>query len=175
MIFIHNNVRSIKNNSLHFLTSVARRDFFIKRAAYYSEFHSDEIFATMDSAKPHEINSEDTVHLRRSHFKFPEDGTEEEFNRIFKEIAEHIFHMNDLIQGYYPLAYARGSDRTECAEAFFVGSISDLDMMFDKNGELFKAHWAEASERKEIQDIQDKYITGVHGDYMYTVVPELVK
>ena len=60
-------------------------------------------------------------------------------------------------------------------EAFFLDSLADLDKKFDKDGELFDAHWSTEEAKKEMGKIGDKYFTGVHGDAIYTVVPELRK
>lgn len=153
----------------------ARKAYFKKRNAYYADYHSDEIYTTMDHAKPTDQKTTEILLVRRSHFKFPEDGSQEEFMGVFKEYVENVFHKNDLIKGYYPNAHFWGSDRTEFAEAFLVNSMADLDAMFDRNGELFDAHYADEAAKKQMTEMQKKYFTGVHGDYIYTVVPELIK
>ena len=150
----------------------ARKEFFKKRNAYYSANHSDEIYATMSGAKEmKEAPTKDMIlYLRKSHFAFPKDGTMKEYNEVNKEYVENVFHKNDLIKGYYPNMHAWGSDRTEFIEAFIIDSMDDLDDMLKKNGELFKAHWADEAERKEFGKKAGKYFTGVHGDYLYTMI-----
>ena len=148
-----------------------------KRSAYYVDYHSDEIRATMSGAKPmtEALGDDMLLYLQISHFAFPEDGTNEEFNELFKEYVENVFHKNEYIKAYYPLAHAWGSDRTEFVEAFFVNSLGDIANMFTRNGELEKEHWPDETSRKEFFQKADKYLTGVHGDYIYSIVEQLSK
>ncbi|WP_422348639.1 hypothetical protein [Flagellimonas sp.] len=155
----------------------ARDAYFDKRNEYYSDFHSDEIYATMPHAKPRAATdtTSNILFVRRSQFKFPRDGSQEEFMASFKEYVENVFHKNELIKGYYPNAHFWGSDRREFAEAFYVDSMQDLDDMFTRNNELFAEHWSDDEGKKKMQEMANKYFTGVHGDYVYTVIPELRK
>jgi hypothetical protein len=155
----------------------ARNAYFDKRNSYYADFHSDEIYATMSGAKlMTEAPGEDMIlYVRKSHFAFPEDGTFKEFNELRDEFVENVIHKNDLIKGYYPNSHAWGTDRTEYVEAFIVNSMEDLDNLFEKQGELIQAHWPDEEARKEMNKKSGKYFTGVHGDYIYTMIGELVK
>lgn len=156
--------------------SIARRAYFQKRNAYYSIEHSDEIYATMDGAKPMAAPTKDVIlYLQKSHFAFPKDGTQKEFNTLNKEYIDNVINKNDLILGYYPSAHAWGTDRTEHIEAYFVDSMENLDKMLSTNGELFEAHWADKAARKEYGKKSGKYFTGIHGDYIYTRVFGLSK
>jgi len=156
--------------------SIARRNYFQKRNAYYSNDHSDEIYATMNGAKPMAAPTKDVIlYLQKSHFAFPKDGSQKEFNALNKDYIENVINKNDLILGYYPSAHAWGTDRTEYLEAYFVDSMENLDKMLAKNGELFEAHWADEEARKEFNKKGDKYFTGKHGDYIYTRVFGLAK
>ena len=150
----------------------SRNAYFEKRNAYYAPEHSDEIYATMAGAKViTEAPTKDMIlYLRKSHFAFPKDGNNKEFDVGRKEYVENVFHKNDLIKGYYPNAHAWGTDRTEFVEAFMIESMDDLDDMLKKNGELFSAHWSDEAARKEYGKKMGKYFTGVHGDYLYTMV-----
>lgn len=153
----------------------AREAFFKKRMAYYSNMHSDEIYAPLANAIPANIADAKILYVRRSHLAFPEDGSYDEFMDMHKEYVDNVFAKNDLIKGYYPQGHAWGSDRTEFVEAYFFDSVSDLENSFDKNGELYEAHWPDEAERKARQKKASKYFTGKHGDYIYDVVSELVK
>ncbi len=155
----------------------ARNAFFDKRNMYYADTHSDEIYATMSGAKlMGEAPKEDMIlYVRKSHFAFPEDGTFEEFKELRDEHLENVFHKNELIKAYYPNSHAWGADRTEYVEGFMVDSMADLDEMFNRNGELAKEAWPDEAARKERGEKAGKYFTGVHGDYIYTLVSELVK
>ena len=152
-----------------------REAYFKKRNAYYADFHSDEIYALMDHAKPVPRDSAQILLLRKSQFKFSEDGSQEEFMTTFKEYVENVFHKNEHIKGYYPAAHFWGSDRREFLEAFLVDSMDDLDNMFDRNGELFEEHFNTDEMKQNMSAMANKYFTGVHGDYIYTIINELRK
>jgi len=149
-----------------------RKAFLKSRNDFYSNQHSDEIYATMPGAKDMaEAPTEDMIlYLRKSHFAFPKDGTMEEYNALSKEGFENVIAKNDYIKGYYPNMHAWGADRTEFVEAFMLDSLDDLDDMLKKNGELFREHWVDEDKRKEYWAKWSKYFTGVHGDYVYTMV-----
>ena len=155
----------------------ARKAFFKKRNAFYADKHSDEIYATMSGAKVITENpgKDLTLYIRKSHFAFPEGGTQKEFSELRKEYLENVIHKNDIIKAYYPSSHGWGSDSTEFVEAFFVESLGDIDKMFDKNSELSKAHWPDEDARKEVGKKAGKYYTGVHSDFIYTFVHELSK
>ncbi len=155
----------------------ARSAFSKKRFSYYSPLHSDEIYSTMSGAKlMTEAPGDDMIlYVRKSHFAFPEDGTFKEFKELRDEYVEKVLHKNELIKGYYPNSHAWGADRTEYVEGFIVNSMADLDAMFERNGELTKEAWPDDSAREEMGKKASKYYTGVHGDYIYTLVEELSK
>lgn len=151
----------------------AKREAFLKsRNAFYSRQHSDEIYATMAGAKDmSEAPTKDMIlYLRKSHFAFPKEGTNKEFNELRKEYTDNVFKKNELIKGYYPNRHVWGADGTEFVEAFMLDSMDDLDDMLSKNGELFRAYMTDEDKRKEYWDKLGKYFTGIHGDYVYTMV-----
>jgi hypothetical protein len=155
----------------------ARDAFYDKQAGYYSDFHSDEIYATMSGAKPlTEAPGDDMIlYVRKSHFAYPDDGTMEEFGEMRTEYTENVIHKNEYIKGYFPNSHFWGSDRTEFVEAFLLNSMDDLDKMFGRTGELVKEHWPDDEARKEMNKKAGTYFTGVHGDYIYTMVEQLSK
>lgn len=153
-----------------------RKAYFKKRNAYYSNLHSDEIYATMSGAKVLQEPTKDMIlYLRTSHFAFPEDGTLDEFKTLRSEFNEKVIQKNELIKGYYPGAHAYGADRTEFVEAYFFDSAADLDKMFDRSDELMKESWPDEEARKERGKKVGKYFTGVHGDAIYTMIYGLSK
>ena len=152
-----------------------RSAFFKKRNAYYSDFHSDEIYSLMPHVKPAPLGSSDILLLRKSRFLFPDDGSGKEFMEAFEEYVTNVFHKNELIQGYYPAAHFWGSDRREFIEGFMLKSMADLDAMFDKNNELFAAHFNTDEMKEKASEMGRKYFDGYHGDYIYTVIKELRK
>jgi hypothetical protein len=149
-----------------------RNEFLKSQNAFYSRNHSDEIYATMSGAKEMaEAPTKDMIlYLRKSHFAFPEDGTNKEFGELRKEYTDNVLNKNDYIKGYYPNRHVWGADGTEFVEAFLLDSLDDLDDMLQKNGELFREHWTDEEKRKEYWKNSNKYFTGVHGDYVYTMV-----
>lgn len=153
----------------------ARDAYFAKRNAYYSDYHSDEIYAPLQNAKVHDRKKAPILLVRKSYLNFPDDGNWEPFSKHMKEVFEHVYNKNELIKGYYPNRHAWGSDSKEFLQAFFVDTMADLDAMFDRNGELFEAHWADEASRNQAEEVRRRYLNGIHGDYIYTVVPELIK
>ncbi len=154
----------------------ARTAFFKKRNAYYSDNHSDEIYATMPNAKGMTTApTKDMIcYVRKGHFAFGE-GSDEEFDALDKEYFDNVTNKNEYIKAYYPMAHAWGSDRTEAIEAFFLDSLADLDKMFDKDTELYEAYWKDEASRKAMEEKTAKYFDGRHGDYIYTYVAGLAK
>lgn len=154
----------------------ARDAFFKKRDMNYSPMHSDEIYATMPNAKPlPTMATKDMIcYVRKGHFAYGE-GTDEEFDATAKEYFDNVTDKNEYIKAYYPMAHAWGSDRTESIEAYFLDSMADLDKMFDKDTELFEAHWKDDASRKAMDEKGAKYFDGRHGDYIYTYVAGLSK
>jgi hypothetical protein len=153
-----------------------RKAYFKKRGAYYAPDHSDEIYATMSGAKLIEDKSDDMIlYIRKSHFAFSGNGSWKEYKELRDEHLQKVVHKNEYIKGYYPSQHAYGSDRTEFVEAFYLNSMADLDKMFDRSGELAKEAWPDAEARKDRGEKWGKYFTGIHGDYVYSVIPELSK
>ncbi len=154
----------------------ARNAFFKKLDDYFSVEHSDEIYAPLDNAKllPEDNNKDLVMYVRRTHFTFPEDGSEIEFNDLRSENFAKVISKNEYIKGYYPNVHAWGSDKTEFVEAFFVDSLCDMEKMFDKNGQLISQAWPGDSGQQRAKK-WGKYFTGVHGDAAYTLVAELSK
>lgn len=155
----------------------ARDAFFDKQAAYYIDDHSDEIYATMSGAKVLAAPPGDDLilYVQKSHLAFPEDGTNEEFEDLRMEYTENVILKNELIHAYYPNVHAWGSNRTEFLEAFMVKSMADLDKMGERNDELAKIYMPDKAARDAFYKKFDKYFTGTHGDYIYSVVKELRK
>jgi hypothetical protein len=155
----------------------ARKAYFKKRNAYYADEHSDEIYATMEGAKL--MTSKPTkdlvMYVRKSHFAFPDDGSGEEFKTLRMEEIEKLIAKNDYVKAYYPNAHAWGADRTEFVEAYYFDSMADIEKSQERADELAKAAWPDEKARNERWEKWDKYFTGVHGDYIYTLVAKLIK
>lgn len=147
-----------------------------KRNQYYAPEHSDEIYATMSGAKlVGEKNKDMILYIRKSHFDFPEDGSNDEFKKLREEYLENVVYKNEYVQGYYPSSHAYGSNGTDFIEAYYLNSLADLDKMFKRSDELVKEAWPDEAERKARGKKVGNYFTGVHGDFVYSVFPELSK
>ncbi|PKQ43752.1 hypothetical protein CSW08_17305 [Confluentibacter flavum] len=171
---------SQKNSELQkeaWADETSRETFFKKQGAFYSNEHSDEIYSTMpEVTKPLLDNSKDMVcYVRKTHLAFPEDGKNDELRTLFTENFEKIIKDNPLVKGYYPNRHAWGADGTEMMEAFFFDSLADLEKMFDGLPDLYEKAWPDEAARKERGEKFGKYFTGVHGDYVYSLVAGLSK
>lgn len=154
-----------------------RNAFFDKKNAYYENKHSDEIYASYPGEKS--LTAKPTkpmlYYVRKSHFSFPLDGTEKEFNTLYGQYVSEVTNKNDVIKAFYPSVHAWGADKTDFNEVYVVETLADIEKMFDKDTELFKAKWTDEASRKTFNTSLDKYFTGSHGDYIYQSVPELTK
>ena len=155
----------------------ARAAYFEKQGAYYSNKHSDEIYAVTPGAKYLAEDPTDgmILYIRRNYAAFPKDGSPEEFNELRDGYIENIINKNEYIKGYFPSSHYYGADSTERVQAFFFDTLADYDKHYDRNGELAKEAWPDDEARKERGKKIGKYFTGVHGDYIYTFVGGLNK
>lgn len=154
-----------------------REAYFKKRNNYYADKHSDEIYVTMSGAKPRAESSDKPVlfYVRKSHFAFPDDGSNKEFKELRDAFLKGVTHKNQYIKGYYPYVHAWGSDKRDYIEVFVVDSLADLEKAFDEQSRLNKARFTDEEKQKEEGKKAGKYFTGFHADYVYKSVPELAK
>lgn len=154
-----------------------RKAFLKKRDSYYDSYHSDEIYATVSGAKPYTGEPDKAVlyYVRKSHFAFPEDGSEKEYNTLRDAFVTDVIHKNKYIKAYYPYVHAWGADKREFVEVFAVESLDAIDKLFEEQGRLNKARFSDESKMKEESEKVGKYFTGFHADYVYKSVPELAK
>lgn len=156
----------------------AERDaFFKKKESFYNDFHSDEIYATMEGAKvPTAAATKDrVVYMRKRHFAFPDDGTQKEFKELNDAFVNNVIKKNELVQAYYPIVHAWGSDRRDYIEVFVYDSMGDMEKSTDRSGELIQAQWPDEKARTAMSDKMSKYFMGYHADYVYMSVHELSK
>jgi hypothetical protein len=156
---------------------VARKEFFKKQSAYYSNMHSDEIYSTLEGAKllSEKPSNPMVYYVKKSHLAFPEDGKDGEIQALMNEYKENVIDKNQYVKGYFPSRHAWGSDGRDVIEAFVVESLGDLALSMEENKVLIKAHWPDEKKADEFFDKMDKYLTGWHADYIYRNVPELTK
>jgi hypothetical protein len=155
----------------------ARKSFFKKKGSYYAENHSDEIYQTIPGSKLMKSKPDKSMlyYVRKSHFAYPETGSEKDFGILFNKYIESVTYKNDMVKAYYPHVHAWGADNTEFTEVFVVDELADIEKMFDKDDELFKATWTDEAKQREFDDAFNKYFIGTHSDFIYRSVPELVK
>lgn len=154
-----------------------REAFFAEQSSYYTGEHSDEIYATMGGAKiPEESFDEQmVVYVQKSHWAFPDDGSNEEYQMVREQYEKVAYHKNEHVQAFYPVRHAWGADNREKVDFFFVNSLADVERMNARIPELIEEHWADEEERDAFFEKYDKYYTGWHGDFIYRSVPELSK
>lgn len=155
----------------------ARDAFFKKRESYYATNHSDEIYREVAGGKSMKAKSDKPMiyYVRKSHFAYPENGSEKDFRALFDKYNEAVTFKNDYVKAYYPHIHAWGANNTEFTEVFVVDALGDIEKMFDRDDELFKATWTDDAKQKEFDDSFNKYFAGTHADYIYRSVPELIK
>jgi len=153
-----------------------RKAFFKNQRKYYSNEHSDEIYVTIPGAKSLEETDLPLIYyVRTSYFSFPEDTEDNEFSNLLNEYNENVTHKNEYYKGYYPQTHFYGADRTEFVEVFVAETLAQLERGIANQGKLFRAHWEGDDRQKEYNKVMGKYLTGVHGDRIYSTVPELNK
>jgi hypothetical protein len=155
-----------------------REAFLNKQAAFTTAHHADEIYAVLPGTKhnPEAVGENRILYYQTKHFAFPEDGTDEEFDKLHSEYVTNIINKNETIVGYYPHAHAWGSDKREFKEAYVLNSMDDLEKMGIRNGELIAEYWKDKDDAmKAFFKAWNKYTTGFHGDAIYSEMPELTK
>lgn len=155
----------------------ARDAFFAKRASYYADNHSDEIYQEIAGGKMMKTKPSGPMlyYVRKTHFAYPEDRSQQDFRALFDKYLQAVTYKNDYVKGYYPHVHAWGANNTEFTEVFVVDSLADVEKMFDRDDELFKAAWKTDAEQKQFDDSFNKYFDGTHSDYIYRCVAELIK
>ena len=153
-----------------------RKAFFKKQNKFYATEHSDEIYQTIPGAKPlEELELPLIYYVRTSYFTFPEDGDGKEFMDALNEYNQVVTHKNEHYKAYYPQVHFYGADRREFIEVFVAETLAELEKGIAMQGKLFREHWNDEERRDAYNDLMNKYLTGVHGDRIYSSVPELHK
>ena len=155
-----------------------RNAFMDKLDNSYENRHSDNIYATLDGAK---LRNEDTndsslvVYMQIRYLAYPEDGSNAEFEKLRMEYNQKVIQKNPHILSYYPMRHAWGQDNREFVNAYVVKSLCDVEALNEAWPGLIQAAWPDEAQRKAFFDKYDKYFDGVHGDYIYTMIPALGK
>lgn len=153
-----------------------REAFLANRDKFYAKHHADEIYTTLAGAMQlEETDLPLMYYLRTRYLAFPEDGTDAEFQSLLTEYNEAVTYNNEYYKAYYPQKHYYGSDRSEFIEIFCAETLASLEKGIAKQGELFRAHWADDASQKKYNDAYGKYLTGIHSDRIYSSVPELYK
>ena len=154
----------------------ARDAYFSKQGSYYTTHHSDEIYSVLDGGK--NITERPTepliYYVRVSQMAFPEDGKEGEMKTLLDEYNQNVTFKNEYVLGYYIYRHMWGADSRNFTEVYAVKSLCDIESYFAKNIELEDALWTK-EEQKARDEKDDKYWTGIHGDYIWRNVPALLK
>ncbi|HEU4790961.1 MAG TPA: hypothetical protein VFS71_14845 [Flavobacterium sp.] len=147
----------------------ARTAFFDKQRSYYVPFHSDEIYASIETIGTKEFKASSKepmiVYMRKSQMSMSGKG------KGMKEYNEKITLKDPYIKGYYPFRHAWGSDSRDFMEAYFYDSFGDIEKSNQKQDELAKAAWPKEADSKAFFDELRLAFTGTHGDYIYHNLP----
>jgi hypothetical protein len=156
-----------------------RKDFLLKQARFYNNKHSDEIYRTIPGAKLlEETDLPLLYYVRTSYFTYPEDSNgaiSDEFMSLLNEFNEVVTHNNPHYLGYYPQVHFYGADRTEFVEVFIAETLAEIEKGIAMQGKLRREHWKGEERMAVYNKVMDKYLTGIHGDRIFSSVPELHK
>lgn len=150
-----------------------RKEFFDKKANYYSADHSDEIYATMPYAIPADLPKDKSLvyYVRKSDLAMDGKGSP----KHFKEFFEKVTKKSQVLKGYYTHRHLWGSNAREFSEVFVIENLGQIEAYFDEMGKLVEEAWPDEENRKAFFEEFDKIFTGKHGDFVYRNVPELAK
>jgi hypothetical protein len=154
-----------------------RTAFFKSQSAYYTNFHSDEIYSSLPYAKVLTAKSTEPLiyYVMVSQLAFPDGGTTKESGELMTEYTDKVISKNPAILAYYTSRHAWGANSQDFVQAFVVKSFEDIVTALDTDTKLEKSAWPDETSRKEFFAKRNKYFTGQHADYIYTSVPELTK
>ncbi|AOW08257.1 hypothetical protein [Flavobacterium gilvum] len=151
----------------------ARTAFFDKRKSYYTPFHSDEIYSSIETIGHKEFKPSSKepmiIYIRKSQLSMSGKG------KGMKEFNEKVTLKDPTIKGYYPFRHAWGSDSRDFMEAYYFDSFADIEKSNKKQDELEKTAWPKEADSKAFFDELKLAFTGVHGDYIYHNLPEASK
>ena len=155
-----------------------RKAFLINQAKFYANEHSDEIYRTIPGAKLlEETDLPLLYYVRTKYFAYPKDSDGaigNDFMNLLNEYNEVVTHKNEHYKAYYPQVHFYGADRTEFVEVFVAETLAEIEKGIAMQGKLFRAHW-EGERLEAYNKVIDKYLTGTHGDRIFSSVPELHK
>ena len=148
-----------------------------ERNAYYSTYHSDEIWVSLPNTKfiGEVVDGPYVILVVTKHLAFPDDADSEEFAALDKEFHGNVTHKNPHLLGFYPTKHIWGSDGREVTHVYAVKDMAALTAMQDAIGELVEAHWPDEEARKEFFKKYNRYYTPFHSDKIFQSEPELLK
>ena len=154
----------------------ARKKFFATQSSYYTPMHSDEIYTVLDGGKDlaEKPTTPKLYYVRVSEMAYPANGNVGERMELLKEYNDNVTFKNEKIQAYYMYRHMWGADNTNFTEVFVFDNLCDIEASFDRNVELTDAKWSEG-EQKVMNETNDQYWTGKHGDYIWRNYPALMK
>jgi hypothetical protein len=154
-----------------------RTAFFRSEAAYFTNFHSDEIYSGLPYVKPLAEKSTEPLiyYVMVSQMAFPQDGTQKESSDLMTQYLTNVINKNPAILAYYPSRHAWGANSQDYIQAYVVKSFEDIVKALDTDAQLEKSAWPDETARKDFFAKRNKYFTGQHADYIYTSIPELTK
>ena len=104
-----------------------------------------------------------------------EDFSMKEWKATEKEYLDNVVMKNEHIAGASFFLHQFTEDNSEILYVQVFMDWNDIELASNKNGDLAKEAWPDEEARKARGKKWGKYFTGIHGDYVYSVIPELSK
>ncbi len=98
---------------------------------------------------------------------FPDKGSMAEFDSLNQLYTEKVIKKNNLILSHRTVRHLWGSDSRDFLIIYELKSMADLQKANARNNELFEQAWPDEKERKAMNDMMNKYFTGMHADEVY--------
>ena len=128
-------------------------------------------FAQEEEQKRPEYVAVTTMHWNMDY----EDWDRDAWIAVEKEYLDKVTKKNEFIVGASIHLHQLTPDNSELLYVQVYNTWDDIDKAADRNGELAKEAWPDEEERKAGAKKAGKYYSGYHGDYIYSVIPELYK
>jgi len=93
------------------------------------------------------------------------DGAE--LDSLTNEYTKYCYDRNEYILSYRTIRHWWGNNSRDFIVITEVKNWDDLNKANEREGELFRKHWATKEQREAFYKAYDKYFTGKHSDEIY--------
>ena len=104
----------------------------------------------------------------------PENGSNAEFNTLFKEFKQKVTRPNSKIISERVMRHLSGSDSRDLVIITEYANWNDIDAAATEQGKLIEKAWPDENSRKQFFDKFGKYFT-MHTDEIYSALPDMDK